>query len=172
MNRVTTSVMQSAGAIDKTIDREFDEQERNFKVVEQRIENLHRELKGYLDAVRKMTVAQHAIAETIDLFYDESDPLQKASQAYKDAMVSMDEEVRGELDHTYRATVMEPVGKLVGILPFINDAIKKRNKKLLDYDRAKSTVRKIVEKPSEDPSKLAKVRFSFHKGRARISNYS
>lgn len=52
---------------------------------------------------------------------------------------------------------MEPIGKLVGVMPFVNEAIKKRNKKLLDYDRARTSVKKLVEKPSEDPSKLAKV---------------
>jgi hypothetical protein len=60
-------------------------------------------------------------------------------------------------DSTYRITVMEPIGKLVGILPFINDAIKKRNKKLLDYDAARSKVKRLVEKPSDDPSKLTRV---------------
>ena len=59
----------------------------------------------------------------------------KAVRSYRECMSRMDEEVRGELDSTYRATVMEPLGKLVGCLPFVNDAIKRRNKKLLDYDR-------------------------------------
>jgi bridging integrator 3 len=51
---------------------------------------------------------------------------------------------------------MEPIGKLVGVLPFVEEAIKKRNKKLLDYDRSRSTVKKLIEKPSDDPTKLAK----------------
>ncbi len=52
---------------------------------------------------------------------------------------------------------MEPIGKLVGVLPFVNETIKKRSKKLLDYDRARTTVKKLIEKPSDDPSKLTKV---------------
>jgi hypothetical protein len=61
--------------------------------------------------------------------------------------------------------------------PVINDHIAKRNKKvghpqhpftqclltitltqMLDYDSARNKHRKMIEKPSEDPSKLPKVR--------------
>jgi hypothetical protein len=31
MNRATTTVMQSAGAIEKTVDKEFEDEERRFK---------------------------------------------------------------------------------------------------------------------------------------------
>jgi amphiphysin len=97
VNRATTTVMQSTGAIEKTVDKEFEEEEQRFKQLEQRIENLHRESKGYLDAARKMTLAQQQIAETIDHFYEENSGLGKAARAYKDAMTKMDEEVRSEL---------------------------------------------------------------------------
>ncbi|KAJ3311317.1 hypothetical protein HDV04_004125 [Boothiomyces sp. JEL0838] len=140
--------------LSSVIDKDFEEQEIRFRQLETRIENMHREAKGYLDAVRKMTVAQQSIADTIDHFYDESAQLAKAARSYKDAMVRMDEEVRTELDNTYRITVMEPIGKMVGVLPFFNDAIKKRHKKLLDYDRTRTNVKKLVDKPSDNPNKL------------------
>jgi amphiphysin len=59
--------------------------------------------------------------------------------------------------------------------PVINDTIAKRNKKagfmceilvthpellfcqLLDYDAARSRMKKLIEKPSDDPNKLPKV---------------
>ena len=41
--------------------------------------------------------------------------------------------------------------------PVINEHINKRNKKLLDYDAARSKVRKLTDKPSDDPTKLPKV---------------
>ena len=48
--------------------------------LEQRIENLHKEAKGYLDAVRQMTLAQQNIADTIDQFYEDSAPLSLAAR--------------------------------------------------------------------------------------------
>lgn len=73
---------------------------------------------------------------------------------------------------------MEPLGKMNAYFPVINEHISKRNKKvgfsadlrnpfadqgipkLLDYDAARSKLRKTIDKPSEDPTKLPKVRFS------------
>lgn len=67
--------------------------------------------------------------------------------------------------------------------PVTNEHITKRNKKvpflgcphevffthssvpkLLDYDAARNKLRKLIEKPSEDPTKLPKVRFSLFLG--------
>jgi hypothetical protein len=88
----------------------------------------------------------------------------------------MDTNARTQLDSNYRTTVLDPLGYLIGVFPDFNDAIKKRHKKLLDYDRLRSgtlfflmmkqvschfihkniVVRKLVDNPSNDPSKLPK----------------
>ncbi|KAI8913651.1 hypothetical protein EDD86DRAFT_201131 [Gorgonomyces haynaldii] len=155
VNRATTSIMQNTGAMEKTVDKDFTEQESKLNTLEQRLESLHKEAKGYLDAVRGTTMAQQRIAETIDQFYDDTNPLAKAGKLYKDAVIKMDEEVRSELDSTYRTTVLDPIGKYIAVFPDYHDLIKKRQKKLLDYDRTRHDVKKLVEKPSNDPSKLA-----------------
>jgi hypothetical protein len=60
-------------------------------------------------------------------------------------------------DETFRITVLDPIGKLAATFPEFNEAIKKRNKKLLDYDRARAGVKRLVDKPSSDPTSLPKV---------------
>jgi hypothetical protein len=50
--------------------------------------------------------------------------------------------------------VLDPISRLCGYFPDINEAIKKRHKKLLDYDAQRAKVRKLVDKPSDDPQKL------------------
>ena len=139
------------------IDKQYEAEERRFKILESKIERLHKEAKGYLDAVRATTTSQSRIAEVIDNFYDESSAMSKAGRSYKDSVSRMDEEDRANLDETYRVTVLEPLGKMIRLFPDYNDAIKKRSKKLLDYDRLRTTARKLIEKPSEDSSKLPKV---------------
>lgn len=57
-------------------------------------------------------------------------------------------------DGPYRATVLEPVGKLANYFNNVNAAIDKRNHKMIDYDSTRSKVRKMVEKPSDDTGKL------------------
>ncbi|EGF82066.1 hypothetical protein BATDEDRAFT_18962 [Batrachochytrium dendrobatidis JAM81] len=170
VNRATTTVMQSAGAVEKTIDKEYEAEERRFKNMESKVERLHKEAKGYLDAVRATTVAQQRIAEIIDGFYDESSKLHNAGRLYRDATNRMDEEIRTELDANYRITVLEPVGKLIGVFPEFNDAIKKRSKKLLDYDRLRSSARKLVDKPSDDTSKLPKAEAEANQARNIYEN--
>jgi hypothetical protein len=47
--------------------------------------------------------------------------------------------------------------QLAGALPEVKLAIDKRAKKLLDYDAQRAKVRKLVEKPDNDASKLPRV---------------
>jgi hypothetical protein len=50
--------------------------------------------------------------------------------------------------------VLEPLGRYCSYFPEINEAIKRRQKKLLDYDSSRAKVRKLVDRPSEDPQRL------------------
>jgi len=154
VSRATTQVMQSAGALDKTEDKEFEEQEKRFRNLEAKVDKLHKEAKGYLDAVRAMTLAQQRIADTVTHFYEDGAPIAYAGVQYKQAVDRMDEEARTELDTNFRVTVLEPLGKLAAVFPEFNDTIKRRQKKLLDYDRLRSAVKKLVDKPSDDTAKL------------------
>ncbi|KAL1918596.1 uncharacterized protein VTP21DRAFT_2618 [Calcarisporiella thermophila] len=154
LNRAGTTIMQKAGAMEKTVDREFEEEERRFRLLESKSERLHKEAKGYLDSLRSVTNAQKRIAETISQFYDDSAPMGVCVTRYKQTMDSLEDVARLEMDQTYRQTVLEPIGRFCAYFPEINDAIKKRNKKLLDYDSMRNKVRKLVDKPSEDTSRL------------------
>lgn len=115
---------------------------------------LQKEAKGYLDSLRAMTASQTRIAETIDAFYGESGQQDKVSSYYKQAVQDLDAETVKELDGPYRETVLDPVSRFCAYFPEINEAIKKRNHKLIDYDALRSKVKKLADKPSDDPTKL------------------
>ena len=53
-----------------------------------------------------------------------------------------------------RTTVLDPIGRFCAYFPDVNECIKKRNDKRLDYDRVRARVKKLVEKPDKDPTKL------------------
>ncbi|KAF9158420.1 hypothetical protein DFQ27_007054 [Actinomortierella ambigua] len=154
LNRATTTVLSKTGNIDKTSDREFDEEERRLKLLEAKAEKLHKEARGYVDAVRGMTGAQLRIASTIDQFYDEGAPMGIYGVKYKEAVTKLDEQAREDIDSAYRTTVLEPIGRFAAYFPEINEGLRRRQKKLIDYDTARAKVRKLVEKPSEDASRL------------------
>lgn len=118
---------------------------------------LQKEAKGYLDSLRAMTASQTRIAETIDAFYGESGQKDNVSAYYKQAVQDLDAETVKELDGPYRETVLEPVSRFCSYFPEINEAIKKRNHKLIDYDALRAKVKKLVDKPSDDPTKLPRV---------------
>ncbi|CAG8532569.1 7032_t:CDS:2 [Acaulospora colombiana] len=103
-----------------------------------------------------MNGAQVRIAETINQFYEDSTENVYAGRKYKEAIDELELNCRTHLDEPYGQTVTEPVARFCAYFPHINEAIKKREKKLLDYDAHRSKVRKMVEKSSDDPTKLSR----------------
>lgn len=49
---------------------------------------------------------------------------------------------------------MEPITRFVAYFPDVNECIKKRSNKLLDYDALRAKVKKLAEKPDKDVTKL------------------
>jgi len=159
MNRAGTTLLQKTGQIERTVDRDFADEEAKYKTFEKECQALQKDAKGYLDAMRAMTATQGRLADTIDVFYGAADKNSEgamAAHAYKRAVDDLDTGIGRELDAPYRSTVMEPLGKMNAYFPVVNEHITKRNKKLLDYDAARSRMNKLIQKPSEDPTKLPK----------------
>ncbi|KAK9447697.1 uncharacterized protein V1518DRAFT_376023 [Limtongia smithiae] len=156
VNRAGTTVMMKTGQIEQTIDRDFELEERRFRTLESAASKLQKEAKGYLDSLRAMTASQTRIAETIDAFYGEAGTNDGVSKFYRSAVEDLDADTVKALDGPYRATVLEPISRFCSYFPDINDAIKKRNHKLLDYDAMRAKERKLIDKPAEDTQKLPK----------------
>lgn len=70
------------------------------------------------------------MAEAIDAMFNDSSDAAMAVGAYRRAVEELDTKTARELDAPYRATVLEPVGKLCSYFPEINKNIEKRNKKV------------------------------------------
>jgi len=106
-----------------------------------------------------MAASQARLAGTIDTFYGAADRNSDGAvvgNAYKRAVEDLDGSITLEFDTPYRTTVLEPVGKMCSLFPIINEHISKRDKKMLDYDAARSKLQKLINKPSEDPTKMPK----------------
>ncbi|RUS20604.1 BAR domain-containing protein [Jimgerdemannia flammicorona] len=162
--------MQKVGATDKTVDKDYDAELARFRTLEVKTDKLAKEAKGYLDALRAMTASQKRIADTIHHFYDETAPLGLCGSKYKEVVERLDEDCRGELDTSFRTTVLEPLGRFCAYFPDVNEAIKRRQKKLLDYDAIRSKVSKLVDKPSEDPQRLPKAEAELNNAREIYEN--
>ncbi|KAF5351993.1 hypothetical protein D9756_007627 [Leucocoprinus leucothites] len=157
VNRAGTTLLQKTGQIERTVDREFEDEEAKYRVYEKECQALQKDSKAYWDAMRAMTSAQTRIAETLETFYtaaDRSSEGAMAGHAYKRSVDDLDTSFTRELDGPYRTTILEPLGKMCAYFPIVNEHISKRNKKMLDYDSTRSKLRKLIDKPSEDPTKL------------------
>src|SRR5579859_4983804 len=57
-------------------------------------------------------------------------------------------------DGPYRTCIIDPISRFCAYFPDINEAIKKRSHKLMDYDALRAKVKRLVDKPSDDAAKL------------------
>lgn len=144
--------------VDKTIDREYDMEERRYRVLKKAGEALQVEAKGYLDSIRAVTASQVTIAEVISNLYDDSKYISgggyNVGNYYLQCVQDFDTETVKQLDGPFRETILDPITKFSSYFKEIDEAIKKRDHKKQDYDAAKAKVRRLVDKPAKDASKL------------------
>ncbi|KAJ1511502.1 hypothetical protein HMI54_014246 [Coelomomyces lativittatus] len=157
LNRAGTTLLQATGAIEKTVDKEFDEVVRRYRSLESKLDRLHREAKGYLEALRAIALTQSRMAITLDTLYDPSAPLHVNAALYKTMSGEVETMVYTEVDPGFRQSVVDPMAYFCTLFPIYNEAISKRSKKLLDYDALRSKHRKSMEKPNDDPTKLTRL---------------
>ncbi|KAL1745387.1 hypothetical protein HDZ31DRAFT_63227 [Schizophyllum fasciatum] len=157
VNRAGTTLLQKTGQVERTIDREFADEEAKYRTFEKETQALQKDAKHYWDAMYGMTSAQARIAGTIETFYGASDRTSEgamAAHAYKSAIEELDQSISREFETPYRTAISEPIGKMCAYFPVINEHISKRGKKMIDYDAARARLRKLIDKPSEDPQRL------------------
>ncbi|KAL7664099.1 BAR domain-containing protein [[Candida] zeylanoides] len=145
--------------VDKTMDKDFDVEERRYKTLKTAGTNLQKATKGYLDSLRAVTAAQVTIAETISHLYEETKQGGGTSYAdvgayYLQSVRDFDEETVKQVDGPFRETILDPISKFANYFTEIDEALKKRAHKKLDYDQCKAKVRKLIDKPNKDAGKL------------------
>lgn len=154
LNRTTGAVLVKAA--DKVQDKEYDIEERRYRVLEKAGKALQKETKGYLDSLRSVTASQVSMGETINNLYEDARVLGGVNVGgyYLQAVQEYDTETVKQLDGPFRETVLDPITKFGTYFNEIEEAIKKRAHKKTDYEQCKSKVRRLVDKPAKDASKL------------------
>lgn len=146
--------------VDKTIDKDYDVEERRYKVLKTNGEDLQKAAKGYLDNLRAVTASQVTIAEIVSNLYEEAKQgpggsvYSNLGQVYLQCVREFDEETVKQVDGPFRETILDPISKFAGYFKEIDEAIKKRSHKKIDYDSCKAKVRKLIDKPAKDAAKL------------------
>lgn len=154
VNRAGGAVLVKAA--DKVTDKEYDIEERRYTVLEKAGKELQKETKAYLDSLRAVTASQVGMGEIVNNLYEDARLLGGVNVGgmYLQAVQEYDSETVKQLDGPFRETVLDPITKFATYFTEINEAIKKRAHKKTDYEQAKSKVRRLVDKPAKDASKL------------------
>lgn len=156
INRAGGSVLVKD--VDKTIDKDFDVEERRYKTLKTAGQNLQKASKGYLDSLRAVTASQVTIAEIVSNLYEEAKQggsvYSNVGSYYMLCVRELDEETVKQVDEPFRETILDPVTKFANYFNEIDEAIKKRTHKKTDYDQCKSKVRRLIDKPAKDAGKL------------------
>lgn len=144
--------------VDKTIDKDFDVEERRYKTLQTAGTSLQTASKGYLDSLRAVTASQVTIAEIVSNLYEEAKQgpslYSNVGSYYLQCVREFDEETVKQVDGPFRETILDPVTKFSGYFKEIDEAIKKRAHKKTDYDQCKAKVRRLIDKPAKDAGKL------------------
>ncbi|EEQ40945.1 hypothetical protein CLUG_05073 [Clavispora lusitaniae ATCC 42720] len=144
--------------VDKTIDKDFDTEERRYKTLRTAGQNLQKASKSYLDSLRAVTASQVTIAEIVSNLYEEAKQggsiYSNIGTYYLQCVKDFDEETVKQVDGPFRETILDPVTKFANYFGEIDEAIKKRAHKKTDYDQCKAKVRRLIDKPAKDAGKL------------------
>ena len=157
INRAGTQLTQKTGQIERSDDSRFKEEEHKYREFERHASALLKSSRDYLDAIRLMSASEARIGDTVEGFYHEESETAMIASMYKRALEDLDAKTARDLDAPYRATVLDPIGKLCSYFPEINKLIDKRSRKLLDYDATRSRYKKQSDRPSDDASKLPRM---------------
>ncbi|KAL6450989.1 hypothetical protein SBY92_001239 [Candida maltosa Xu316] len=151
INRAGTQVMLKTGQIEQTVDKEYEYQEKRYKTMESTSIKLQKNLRSYLESLRILTNSQINIAESLNSFYEDANGDEKYKflvQEYYHTVKQLNDSAIDNLENPYNQTVLNPVARFNSYYTEINEVIKKRNNKLLDYDAMKNKVKKLIEHPS------------------------
>ncbi|KAF6069450.1 BAR domain family protein [Candida albicans] len=149
INRAGTQVMLKTGHIEQTIDKEYEFQEKRYRTMEENSIKLQKNLRLYLDSLRLLTNSQINIAESLNSFYGTNND--KRSKYYA-TIKQLNDSCIANLENPYNQTVLNPIARFNSYYIEINEIIKKRHNKLLDYDAMKNKLRKLIENPTTNIS--------------------
>ncbi|KAI5954686.1 hypothetical protein KGF54_002462 [Candida jiufengensis] len=163
INRAGTQVMLKTGQIEQTIDKEFEFEEKTFKTMEQNSILLQKRLRSYLESLKLLTNSQINIAELLNSFYGNEEPsshivensitgesienFKNLSSEYYTTLKKLNNESIKDLENPFNQTILNPIARFNSYYIEVNEAIKKRNNKLLDYDSMKNKLKKLIDTP-------------------------
>lgn len=157
VGRASTVVLQKSGFNEKTVDHEYEVEEEKFIELGEMISDLHGEAKGFLDAIRSLSMLQERMASSFYNLFEDSPELARQARLYKEVCSMISSSTKHEFDDIFRQTTIEPTTRYAALFPEAKILSSKRSRKLLDYDRVKGRVERGTVSPLNDPNQLPRL---------------
>lgn len=160
VTRAPQTIKQRFNIGEITKDAIYIDAERRFEELEKETKKLHEESKKYFEAINGMLTHQiefsHAIAEIYkpisgrmsdpDSFHDEGNTAGiEACDQYEEVVKELQETLKPELE-MIETRVIKPADELLEIIKAVRKLALKRDHKQLDYDRHRTTLKKLQDK--------------------------
>ena len=157
VSRASNSLLQSTGQIQKSVDPEYEDQERRLRTLQTKLEKLVKDGKVLVEALSLLCAAQARTGEAVEAFYADigaeggsmvslDGGSRPAGLKFAAASKTLDSELKPELERTLKPCLVEPLEAFQGLLEELESLCQKRGRKLLDFDAARSRARKQLEK--------------------------
>lgn len=159
INRAGTTVLTTTGKIDTTHDKEFEFNEKRLHELEHTLKKLELHTRNYLAQLDVVQQGNANLSNALALFYG-ANPVDDPTNAGKEVILTSysqkyavrlrsNQQVSDELEQPYYHTVVNPIAKFNGYYKELDKVMKKRHRKLLDYDAVRSKLEKLEEKEPE-----------------------
>ncbi|EPX72576.1 BAR adaptor protein Hob1 [Schizosaccharomyces octosporus yFS286] len=174
---------------EQTKDPVYEDAGRRFKSLETEAKKLSDDSKKYTEAIRGLLNHQVGFADACIEIYNpisgqasnpESYHLEgseegvQAAEAYKDVVHDLESSLASELE-VIQSRVVEPTGALLKIIRDVDKLLTKRDHKQIDYDRHRSTLKKLQEKKDrslKDEKRLYEAETSFDQASQEYEYYN
>jgi len=138
MKRTTQKARVQFGKAEKTVDTEFDTAYGRYKAHKSHTEKVFRDMKSFLDSIRKMTKCLDESSQSLSAYYQPSDgPITTTglSNQVSDASKKITHAVSQELESEVMSKCINPLESYTRELAQIHKRVEDRNRLLIDMDR-------------------------------------
>ncbi|WBW73689.1 BAR adaptor protein Hob1 [Schizosaccharomyces osmophilus] len=174
---------------EQTKDPVYEDAGRRFKSLETETKKLSDDSTKYTDAIRGLLNHQVGFADACIEIYNPisgqasnpesyhvegSEEGVQAAEAYKDIVHDLESSLASELE-VIQSRIVEPAGELLKIIRDVDKFLTKRDHKQIDYDRHRSTLKRLQEKKDrslKDEKHLYEAETSFDQASQEYEYYN
>jgi len=151
--RVKFSLTSKFSKTEETIDVAFNQEEQRFQDSYKALKIIQKDLQHYFSLLRDIGIHHAVITDSFSKLYENHQKMWNTSQKNSAIQMEIDNH-RTALENQMNDDAFLPLSEYMGQFKIIDDRIKERGRRRVDMDRYRTEVKRLTEKPPNDPNKL------------------